>query len=156
MTEQDEAPPVAGFVELDRKLDMLIELFRRRLSDDRAKAKALELLEREGVRARMSEIRSAMQPVVSSVALVIDRLDRYEGADPEFAASIRDELLDLLWRVGFRSRDEVGGRFDPALDHAVGVVRSGEPAGTVVEVVRRGFAQEGWVLRPAQVVLSEP
>jgi molecular chaperone GrpE len=94
--------------------------------------------------------------VVGSIALVIDRLDQYRGVDPDFAASIRDELLDALWRVGFISRDEPGGAFDPALDHAVGVAASPAPAGMVVQVLRRGFFQEGWVLRPAQVVLSEP
>ncbi len=146
-----------GQAEIVRRLDELTDLFVRRLADDRARKAAVDEL---GERLRQAELglfRQYLHPFVHGLALVIDRLDRYGGGDAEFAGSIRDELLDLLERHGVREVPAAGGAFDPARHEAVGTRDDTDaPAGTVVGVVRRGFAHDTWIFRPAQVTVSSP
>jgi hypothetical protein len=132
---------------LDR-LDYLRDLFERRLLDDRDKRAMIEEL-REG------PFRQYLHPFVRGIALVLDHLDRYDGADTRFVASIRDELLDLLADHGV-IEVPVSGPFDPRRHEAVGTrADPGRAAGVIVEVRRRGLAHRDWVFRPAQVVVSE-
>jgi len=135
------------------RLDMLIDLFQRRLQDDRVKARALDELASRLRSAEAGPFREYLQPFVRRLALALDRLDRYEGPDHAFAASIRDELLDALSGYGVTSI-EVGPGFDPALHEAVGGQATGDRPGTVLQEVRRGLAYGNWVFRPAQVVVA--
>lgn len=135
------------------RLDELRDLFQRRLLDDRGKREAIEALREELRQAKDGPFREFVEPLVHSLALVVDRLDRYEGVDPAFVASVRDELLDVLARHGI-TQVEVDV-FDPERHEAVAsAVVDGTPAGRVVERRRRGFAHGPRVFRPAQVVVS--
>jgi molecular chaperone GrpE (heat shock protein) len=140
--------------EIVRRLDELADLFTRRLSDDRARRVAVEELTERLRQAELGPFRQILHPFVHGVALVIDRLDRYRGADPEFAASIRDELVDVLTRHGVQEVSVDGG-FDPASHEAVELRHDpNKPPRAVLEVRRTGFAHGGWVFRPAQVVVN--
>lgn len=147
-----------GLSAIEARLDELTDLFRRRLLDDKDKRR---LIDDEHERVRAAEVgpfRQFLHPVVTGLALVVDRLDAYEGTDPSFAASIRDELLDVLARHGVLPVPDAGA-VDP-LRHEV-VAMDGVQAAqmAVSRVVRRGFQHAGWVFRPARVVaapLSEP
>ena len=140
--------------EITRRLDELTDLFVRRLSDDRARRAAVAELSEKLHQAELGPFRQYLQPFVHGLALVVDRLDRYEGADPEFAASIRAELLELLASHGVR-QVAVGDAFDPAGHEAVEVRHDPDaPAGAVLEVRRAGFAHGSWAFRPAQVVVN--
>jgi molecular chaperone GrpE (heat shock protein) len=140
--------------ELGRRLDELADLFTRRLADDRARRLAVEELTEQLRRAEVGPFREILHPFVHGVALVIDRLDRYAGSDPEFAASIREELLDVLERHGVQ-RVPVDGEFDPSTQEAVEVWHDPDlPAGEILEVRRTGFAHGSWVFRPAHVVVN--
>lgn len=140
--------------ELARRLDELADLFTRRLSDDRARRLAVEELAERLRQAELGPFRQVLHPFVHGVALVIDRLDRYQGPDPDFAASIRDELLDVLERHGVREVSVQDG-FDPASHEAVDLRHDpDQPPGAVLELRRTGFAHGGWVFRPAQVVVN--
>lgn len=154
MTDPDAEPPPGSGAEIVRRLDELADLFTRRLADDRARRAAVAQLTEQLRQAELGPFRQFLHPFVHGVALVVDRLDRYAGADPEFAASIRDELVDLLERHGVREVPVADG-FDPASQEAVEVRREpGAPPGAVLEVRRTGFAHGGWVFRPAQVVVN--
>jgi molecular chaperone GrpE len=142
------------FEEVARRLDELADLFTRRLADDRARRVAVEELTEQLRQAELGPFRQVLHPFVHGVALVVDRLDRYTGADPEFAASIREELVDVLTRHGVREVPVADG-FDPATQEAVETRHDPDaPAGAVLEVLRTGFAHGGWVFRPAQVVVN--
>jgi molecular chaperone GrpE (heat shock protein) len=139
------------------RLDMLLDLFRRRLQDDRAKAKAIDELASQLRAAEEGHFRQVLHPLVRRLAFVVDRLDAYAGTDPDFVGSVREEILDVLLDHGIRSID-VGPEFDPATQEAVGteVTAAGVTAagpGTV-RPVRRGFAHGDWVFRPAQVIVA--
>jgi molecular chaperone GrpE (heat shock protein) len=136
------------------RLDNLADLFVRRLADDRARRAAVEELSERLRQAELGPFRQYLHPLVHGLAMVVDRLDRYGGPDPEFAASIRDELLDLLERQGVREVGTADG-FDPTTQEAVEVRTDGDVApGTILEVRRTGFAHGPWVFRPAQVVVN--
>ena len=143
-----------GLAEITRRLDELTDLFVRRLAAARARRPAVHAWSARPRRAELGPFRQYLHPLVHGLALVVDRLDRYEGSDPEFAASVRAELLDLLARQGVREI-EAGDGFDPTLHEAVEVRHDPDaPDGAVLEVRRTGFAHGDWVFRPAQVVVN--
>lgn len=137
-----------------RRLDELTDLFTRRLLDDRVKREAIDTLRDELDRSRAGLAAEYLLPFVRGLALVVDRLDRYDGPDTGFVMSVRAELLDLLATHGV---DEVPatGAFDPARHEAVGSrAEPDAPAGEVLELRRRGYVRGTTVLRPARVVVN--
>ncbi|MER7541119.1 nucleotide exchange factor GrpE, partial [Streptomyces sp. NPDC097704] len=85
----------------------------------------------------------------------------HAGSDPqavvEGVKAIRDQAVQVLSRFGFERHDEVGVPFSPELHEVVSVVtRPDLPSGTVVEVLRPGYGEDGRQLRPAAVVVSRP
>lgn len=142
--------------EVMRRLDELMDLFTRRLLDDRQKRAAIDALQGELDLARQGLAAEYLLPLVREIALVVDRLDRYPGVDQEFTASVAAELVEALARHGV-TEVPACGEFDPQTHEAVeSVDRSDVPTGQVVEVRRRGFTHPGAVLRPAQVVVNRP
>jgi len=137
------------------RLDMLADLFRRRLQDDRVKGKAIDELASQLRAAEEGHFRQVLHPLVRRLALVVDRLDGYAGADGDFVSSVRDEILDVLLDHGVRSIEVArDSDFDPRTQEAVGTEPTDADPGTVSRVVRRGLAHGDWVFRPAQVVVS--
>lgn len=143
-----------GDDEVMRRLDELRDLFTRRLLDDRQKHATIDALQEELAAVRRGLAAEYLTPIAREIALVVDRLDRYAGPDPEFASSIGAELVDLLDRHGV-TEVPAGGEFDPQRHEAVDTSADpGVPDGRVVGVRRRGFAHHAAVLRPVQVVVN--
>jgi molecular chaperone GrpE (heat shock protein) len=147
-----------GLSAIEARLDELTDLFRRRLLDDKDKRRLIDEAHEHFRTAGAGPFRQFLHPMVTALALVVDRLDAYQGADPDFVGSIRDELLDVLGRHGVLPVQDAGP-VDP-LRHEVVAVEGEHAAQMVVSrVVRQGFQHGGWVFRPAQVVaapLPEP
>ncbi len=92
---------------------------------------------------------------------VVDDLERaLEHSAPETnelhagIASIYEEALAVLSRLGFERFDDVGAPFDPRRHEAVGSIATDAPRGTVAVTTRPGFGNDEEVLRPAAVVVS--
>jgi molecular chaperone GrpE len=91
---------------------------------------------------------------------VIDGLERAirqmpEGQLFEGLRAVLEQMEAMLARRGVQRMGTVGEPFDPQRHEAIGVRETGElPDRTVVDVARSGYAREGRVLRPAQVVVS--
>ncbi|MEK7465342.1 MAG: nucleotide exchange factor GrpE [Patescibacteria group bacterium] len=69
---------------------------------------------------------------------------------------IKAQCLEILKRYGLEVvQTAVGKMFDPAQEEAVGEVESAAPPGTVAEVVGRGYALHGRIVRPARVKISK-
>jgi molecular chaperone GrpE len=93
---------------------------------------------------------------------VLDNLDRaleHAGTDPgaiiEGVRAVRDQAVDVLSRLGYPRRDDLGARFDPARHDAVASrPAAGAPPGTVVEVVHPAYGDGDHQLRPALVVVA--
>jgi molecular chaperone GrpE len=66
------------------------------------------------------------------------------------------ELSGVLERSGIESYSPAGERFDPEWHEAM-MTRPATPedAGKVLEVLEKGYRQDGQVLRPARVVVGE-
>jgi molecular chaperone GrpE len=94
---------------------------------------------------------------------VLDSLDRaleHAGSDPGAVIAgvraVRDQALDVLARLGYPRREDLGQPFDPARHDAVGTRQPADaPPGTVVEVVRPGYGDGEHQLRPALVVVAQ-
>src|SRR5262249_43573837 len=117
----------------------------------RAKARAIDELANQLRAAEEGHFRQVLHPLVRRLAFVVDRLDAYAGIDPDFVASVRDEILDVLLDHGIRSI-EVDSEFDPATQEAVGTEAAVEGPGA--RLIRRGFAHGDWIFRPAQVIVA--
>ncbi len=66
------------------------------------------------------------------------------------------ELLAVFERQGIRRIDPMGEKFDPNIHQAVfEVADSGQPAGTVVQVVQAGYVIADRLLRPAMVGVAK-
>lgn len=95
---------------------------------------------------------------------VIDNLERALVTKPEQSnpwyegmAAIHDQMIAVMARNGAVPFDSAGEPFDPNRHEATGsVVVPGVDAGTIVEVLERGYEDEhGEVLRPARVIVAQ-
>lgn len=137
-----------------RRLDQLLDLFQRRLLEDKTSRQILAELTERTQRAEVGLFREHLHPLVVQLARIIDRLDRHEGPDAGFVLSIRDELLDALAAHGVEEVD-AAGMFDPARHEAVEVVSDEQaPDRAVTALLRRGYRHGDWVFRPAQVAVN--
>jgi len=140
----------------------------------------LELAQRtkadfENYRKRMAaEVQAASTrgkaELAAQLISVIDNLERALGAvgiDPGaeeapaeplaegFFLTYR-ELCAVLGRAGVESFDPAGERFDPSWHEALQKVPvDGADAGTVVEVMQKGYKLGEQLIRPARVVVAE-
>jgi molecular chaperone GrpE (heat shock protein) len=152
MSKHSAGPP-AGGDDLMRILDELRDLFRRRLLDDRDKRLLVEELHDRVQRAEEGIALEYLLPLIFRIMLVVDRLDDYAGADPDFVASIREEMLLAFSQHGVESVDGLGP-VDPGFHEVVGVQGGRDRPGAalmVERVVQRGFRYGARLLRPARV-----
>jgi len=77
-----------------------------------------------------------------------------EGISEGYSMSLR-RVEKLLEQLGLTPIDALGKAFDPELMEVIEVIAgTGEEAGTVVDVLRRGYRQAGNVFRFAQVKVA--
>lgn len=93
--------------------------------------------------------------VVARFLPFLDNLDQAEIfiKDPGLAI-VKQQFVDALLSEGLVEVAQVGDSFDPTFAEAVDVVEGTED-NKIVEVVKRGFAIDGRVIRPAQVKVSK-
>jgi len=145
----------ARVAELEKRVAELDNLWRRALADaDNLRKRHAREMERLRDRER-AEVARDWLPVLDN----LDRALEHAGADPgaivEGVRAVRDQAVDLLSRLGYPRRDDLGARFDPARHDAVASITSaGAPPGTVVEVVHPAYGEGDHQLRPAQVVVA--
>ncbi len=134
----------------------LEDLWRRAAADlDNLRKRAA----REAGRVRADErARVAAQwlPVVDNLELALEHAKADPTAIVDGVRGVRDQAVEILSRLGFPRRDDVGTPFDPGRHEAVAVLPAGDaPAGTVVQVVRPGYGSDDQLLRPAAVVVAK-
>lgn len=146
ITREDINRIIAEIREARAEIGTLNDLFVRRLFDDRQKGQLIQTLQ------SASEF-VVIEPFAHDLILLIDRAQRMHG---EFAASVVEELEDILARRGIR-RIAVTSQFDPHLERVTRVIeREDDDRATVVGIVRNGYMFGDRVLRPAEVVISKP
>ncbi|MCO4747250.1 MAG: nucleotide exchange factor GrpE [Proteobacteria bacterium] len=118
------------------------------------------------LRRRQSEtidarVHQATRETLQELLTVRDSLSQALDGAPDSAwhrgtAQILHQFDQVIERQGLHRLGAVGEPFDPAQHEALGTTETGR-AGTVAHVVRHGFAfGNGDLVRPAQVIVSNP
>ena len=146
--EQSEDPLVDA-------INGLADLFRRRLYEDKIRTRALDELQEQLRFARAGLTAEFVLPMVRELLLIVDRFGTSGQADDALAASLVEELLEVLYRRGLQV---VGtdGVFDPSVHEAVAVECDHDAVpGNVSSVRRPGYTMNGQLVRPAQVTVVD-
>jgi molecular chaperone GrpE len=160
VTDQGGEPPAAEpaeppgrEAELEAEVARLDDRYKRALADlDNYRKRAARELDQ-----RVAERRDALLADWLEVYDGMERALRQTPENPLFEGlrAVLDQMEAVLARQGVERFGTPGEPFDPQRHEAVDVRETGEvPDRTVVDVARSGFAREGRVLRPAQVVVS--
>lgn len=152
MSEKDNAALAA----LTEQVDLLRDLFERRLLHDRKQQQLYDRLYTQLDFANHSLGDQFVTPLLMEMFLVVDRIECHSARGDSFAESVREELLEVAARRGVRQHVPVPGEvFDPALHEAVEqVVLDDAQAGKVAAVRRAGYRRNGQSVRPAQVIVG--
>lgn len=150
--EDKQEPTVA---DLERERAELEDRWRRALADlDNLRKRYA----RESERARASEkasVTSQWLPILDSLELALEHAEADPAAIVEGVRAVRDQAVDVLTRLGYPQRGQVGEPFNAADHEVVGTVPDEtHPPGTVVHVVRPGYGVGSDQLRPAAVIVS--
>lgn len=162
-----EPSPDAGEV-LEEELDELSSALAERdeYKDLALRAKADFENYRKRADKKVAETRGvAIAGVIRELLPVVDNLDRAveaagDGADGDaFAEGVRlvhADLHSVLDRLGLTQLDPSGEAFDPNFHEAISQAPApeGAAAGTILEVVQKGFQLGDVVVRPARVVVA--
>jgi molecular chaperone GrpE len=155
---EPEPEPEADVLAAD--VARLEDRWRRTLADlDNLRKRCAREVERERALER-SRVATAWLPIVDNLELALAHADGNAEAVIEGVRAVRDQAVGLLAKLGFPRHDEVGVPFDPARHEAVSVVDAADASdaapGTVVRVMRPGYGDGEWQLRPAAVVVARP
>ena len=147
---EDEDPLAVAQRERDQYLDLAkrtqadFENYRKRAAKDVAVS---------GARARAGLIRELL-PVVDN----LERALATAPADDPMAEGVRLVLMDLhgvLSRAGVEPIEPKGETFDPNVHEALTTRQEeGVEAGTVLDVVEKGYKGADQVIRPARVIVA--
>jgi molecular chaperone GrpE len=166
------APPAEGADQVEQDLDALLA------EAEQQRDEYLDLARRtkadfENFRKRMTaEVQAASvrgkSEVIREVVPVLDDLERAlqaAGLDPEGDSEdglahgvllVFRSLRETLTRNGIEVVDPRGERFDPQWHEALSTQAvEGTEAGTVLEVLQKGYRLGEQLVRPARVVVSE-
>jgi molecular chaperone GrpE len=147
----DSDDPLAG-AQLER--DEYLDLARRTQADfENYRKRAAKEVAAAGQRAKSGLVRELL-PVVDNLERALASAGEEEQHLAEGVRLVHSELIAVLERNWVEQFDPSGERFDPG-EHEALSMRDGEAeAGTVLDVVEKGYRANGTVLRPARVVVS--
>lgn len=146
-----EAPGDGAAVELERYVDAL-----QRLKAD------FDNYRKRSERERLAVGLRSTRELVGDLLPVMDNLERAVTAlgdqDPSVVAGVemvRAQLHGLLLTRGVQEIDARGAVFDPNVHEAILSQPSADhAAGTVVEVIQKGYRLDEVVVRPARVIVA--
>jgi molecular chaperone GrpE (heat shock protein) len=149
--QEGETPP------LRTRDELLKQLEETRTALQYAQAE-VENVRKASDRSRLEYAKQAAWGVLERVLPALDDLDAaVAGLPPEHAAGVsmvRNNLLNALREVGLEEIESDGVQFDPYKHEAVEVITDADLAdGTVAKVLRKGYAYNKKVLRPALVAV---
>ena len=116
------------------------------------------------LREREALVQSANVGLIRDLLPIVDSVDRattHAGGDTDSEAfkegirMIMEELPKILGNRGLSEIEAAGQPFDPNLHEALMQVASDHEAGTIAEVIERGYRLGDQVLRHAKVVVSQ-
>lgn len=157
-TDAKESPlpePVSGTPEPDEQKRAFSELNDRflRLAADFENFRKRTLKERDSVVALANE------RIAIDLLEVVDNFDRALKSDDshlrEGLEQIRELFIARLGRHGITPIDSLKKPFNPAEHDAIAHLPSGEPEGTIIDEVTKGYRMHEKVIRHARVAVSK-
>ena len=145
----------AAVADLEAQLAEARDLRLRALADaDNARKRCADQVRRAAAGAR-AEVASQWLPVLDNLERALAHAQADPGSIIEGIEHVRRQALDVLAKLGFSRRDDMGAMFDPARHDAVASRPVADAApGTVVEVVQPAYGDGDHQLRPALVVVA--
>jgi molecular chaperone GrpE len=138
----EDVDPVAALTEDLQRLQADFQNYRKRVDKERSEA---------------GDLITAM--VVTQFLGALDDIDRAaeHGELSGGFKAVADQLASTTTKLGLTKFDEVNVEFDPNIHEALMHETSGEVAQTLVtKVLRPGYKFKERVIRPAQVVVTDP
>jgi molecular chaperone GrpE len=141
--------------------------FADRLRYDAAKERAFDRLYSDLDQLRADREFDGLKPLYLDLILLFDRLDHLAANAPPaeqggqgtdaLLASLRDEVLEVLYRREIEIVQPVPTVFDPTIQRAIGVQYADSPRddNSIVSVVRNGFRFRKRLLRPQEVIVAK-
>ena len=130
-------------------------------------AAEFENFKRRSAKERQDLLNYGNESLVKELLSTVDNLERAlghgqaseEGSDPKSILAgvelTHRALLQVLGKFGVSAVSAAGEAFDPQLHEAVGQLPSTEhAAGTIVDVLQKGYLLRDRLVRPALVVVS--
>ncbi len=140
---------------LEHDLEELKDRHLRKLAEFENLRKRSEREKSETRRAALVDLAKEFLPVVDSFERALAHASSSDLTS-DFGQGIlliHRQLTDLWRRRGLREVETAGG-FDPNRHEAVATEESDEPANTVLEVMRKGYALGDRLIRPALVKVA--
>jgi len=138
----EDVDPVAALTEDLQRLQADFQNYRKRVDKERSEA---------------GDLITAM--VVTQFLGALDDIDRAaeHGELSGGFKAVADQLASTTTKLGLSKFDEVNVEFDPNIHEALMHETSGEVTQTLVtKVLRPGYKFKDRVIRPAQVVVTDP
>ena len=161
MSEPADGPAAPGdggeaaVADLEAQLAEARDLRLRALADaDNARKRCADQVRRAAADAR-AQVAIQWLPVLDNLERALAHAQAHPGSIIEGIEHIQQQAVDVLARLGFSRRDDMGAMFDPARHDAVASRPVADAApGTVVEVVQPAYGDGDHQLRPARVVVA--
>ena len=152
--------------ELTSYIASLNRQFSDRLSKDAAKEKAFKYLYSELETVKQDSSFERFKPLYLDLILLFDRLDRVclseaasvsGGELDSFLHTLREELLEVLYRQGIELVITDGNTFDPTKQRAIATETTAvkEENNTLASLVRRGFRYQNRLVRSEEVIVKK-
>ena len=155
MTEEVENTQEEQTDELVDERDELVDRLQRLQAE-------FENYRKRAARDQQALVARAHERLVKELLPILDDLGRaLEAAEQHEEAALEDgvrlvhkQLVDVLAKEGLTEID-TDGAFDPHVHEALLAQPSDAEAGTVLEVLQKGYRLGDHVLRPARVTIAE-
>jgi len=148
-------PEVSPAPTPEQQRDEYLAIAQRTQADfDNYRKRAARDIAAASARAKTGLLRDLL-PVVDNLERALASAGPADGALAGGVGLVHAELLGVLRRAGAQPIEPRGERFDPTVHEAISTAPAdGALPGLVVEVVEKGYALGGAVIRPARVVVS--
>lgn len=112
---------------------------------------------------KLNTVAYATEDLVNQILPILDNFERALGTgdkDDSFYKGVKliyDQLVQVLEKNGLEEIKCLGKCFDPNYHHGVLVeeAEADEEAGTVIDVLQKGYTLKGKVIRPTMVKVAE-
>lgn len=158
LEEEEEDPIFKSKAMLEEKENQILDLSNKlaRLQAD------FQNFKKRTEKDREQSIAYGMEAIILDLLPVIDNFQRaikiQEDKEDNFykgISMIEKQFIEVLEKNSVQEIEALGKEFDPNLHHAVSAMESDENAGTVIEVLQKGYILNDKVIRPTMVVVAK-